>query len=299
MRIVVSPHSGFCFGVHRAIEVALEAVREHGKVYCVGPLIHNRQAVEELRREGLDTVASLDDVPAGAPVLVRTHGAGPELYRRSEAGAHELIDATCPFVMRAQEAARQYQEEGYQVLVLGDKQHPEAQGIVQHTGDKAIVIQGAEELAEIEVRGRVAVVCQTTQRVGQLQALVEALMPLTRELRVANTICDATTQRQQASEELAREVDVMIVVGGYHSANTSRLAQICAATGTPTHHVETAEELEDAWFAGADVAGVSAGASTPDEAIAAVAERVAELGGEGSRIEWSGRNKSRGGEVSR
>ncbi|MCD6350567.1 MAG: 4-hydroxy-3-methylbut-2-enyl diphosphate reductase [Armatimonadetes bacterium] len=293
MKIIISPHAGFCFGVQRAISIALEAVREHGKVYCVGPLIHNTQAVEDLRRQGLDTVESQQEVPRKAPVLVRTHGAGPELYEAARRLQHLLIDATCPFVTRAHEAARQFQQEGYQVLVLGDRQHPEAQGIVQHTGGHALIVEQPGEIEGLDLAPRVAIVCQTTQRRENLQALVAAVLPRVRELRVANTICDATTQRQEASQHLARQVDVMVVVGGYHSANTTRLAQICQATGTPTHHVEVAEELDPKWFEGAQTVGVSAGASTPDDIIEAVVNRLAEIGGEGSEIIWPDRDEKR------
>lgn len=296
MRIIVARHAGFCFGVQRAIDVALEAVKERGRVYCIGPLIHNRQAVEDLARQGLDVAESLEEVPVGAPVMVRTHGAGPELYEETRARGHPLIDATCPFVLRAHKAAQAYQRDGFQVLVLGDREHPEAQGIVQHTGGEATIVEGPEEVESLKLSPRVALVCQTTQRVERLQALVQALLPRTRELCVANTICDATAQRQEASAELARRVDVMIVVGGLHSANTSRLAQICSATGTPTHHVETADELRREWVEGAKVVGVSAGASTPDAAIEAVCRKLASFGGPDSEIEWPDRQADRRGD---
>ncbi len=278
MRVIVAEHAGFCFGVKRAIDIALQAVEEHGRVYCIGPLIHNRQAVEQLRRKGLEVADSLDEVPKNALVMIRTHGAGPELIQQIAARGHKIIDATCPFVKRAQHAARRFTDQGYQVLVLGDKDHPEARALVQHTGGKATIIQDPAEVDGIKLRPRVAVVCQTTQRMADLQALVEKLLPRVQELLVANTICDATAQRQAASAQLASQVDVMIVVGGYHSANTTRLAQICAATGTPTHHVETADELREEWFSQARVVGVTAGASTPDELIQAVVQRIQDFG---------------------
>lgn len=286
MRVIVAPHAGFCFGVQRAIEIALRAVAEHGKVYCVGPLIHNRQAVEELRRKGLEVVEELDQVPAGAPVMIRTHGAGPRLYEQVARRGHTIIDATCPFVMRAHRAAKEYTEEGYDVVVLGDRDHPEARGLAQHTGGRAVIVEEAAEVDALPLSSRVAVVCQTTQRLDRLQALIAALLPRVQELRVANTICDATAQRQSASAELAQRVDVMIVVGGYHSANTTRLAQICKATGTETYHVETAEELQEGWFDEADTVGVTAGASTPDDAIRAVVQRIVDIGGPGSYVDW-------------
>lgn len=284
MRVVVAPHAGFCFGVRRAIEMARRAVAEGRPVYSLGPLIHNRQAVDNLGRQGLTPVEDPDDVPAGARVMIRTHGAGRDVYERLRARGMEIIDATCPFVTRAHDAARRFHEEGYQVLVLGDREHPEAQGIVQQTDGAAVIVSRSEDVDHLALSSRVAVVCQTTQRRDNLLALIEAVLPRVQELRVANTICDATTQRQRASAELARAVDVMIVVGGYHSANTRRLAEICAAAGTPTHHVEVAEELRPEWFAGASVVGITAGASTPDDVLRAVAHRAVEIGGPGSEI---------------
>ncbi|MCX7598030.1 MAG: 4-hydroxy-3-methylbut-2-enyl diphosphate reductase [Armatimonadetes bacterium] len=284
MKIVVAPHAGFCFGVRRAIEMARRAVAEGRPVYSLGPLIHNRQAVENLRCQGLTPVEGPAYVPEGARVMIRTHGAGRDIYQQLRTRGVEVIDATCPFVTRAHDAARRFHQEGYQVLVLGDREHPEAQGIVQQTDGAAVIVSRPEDIDGLELSPRVAVVCQTTQRRDNLLALVAAILPRVQELRVANTICDATTQRQQASAELAKAVDVMIVVGGYHSANTRRLAEICAAAGTRTHHVEVADELRPEWFVEAKVVGITAGASTPDDVLRAVAQRVLEIGGPGSEI---------------
>ncbi|MBC7287958.1 MAG: 4-hydroxy-3-methylbut-2-enyl diphosphate reductase [Armatimonadetes bacterium] len=286
LRIVISPHAGFCFGVRRAIRLAEEATAQRGQVYSLGPLIHNRQAVERLRDLGLIPVESIDEVPDAAPVMIRTHGAGPALVREAQQRGHEIVDATCPFVARAHKSARRFHEQGYQVFVLGDRSHPESLGIVEYTGGEAIIVEEPEEIDQLDLAPRVAIVCQTTQRFDRLQALVQAVLPRVQELLVANTICDATTQRQQASEALAHEADVMLVVGGYHSANTRRLYEICSATGTPTYHIEVPEEIRAEWVSGARTVGITAGASTPDEIIAAVAERVAELGGAGSEIVW-------------
>ncbi len=286
LRIIVAPHAGFCFGVRRAIRIAEEAVAERGRVYCLGPLIHNRQAVDRLRSLGLIPVESLDDVPPRAPVMIRTHGSGPELIRQARERGHEIIDATCPFVTRAHQSARKFRDQGYQVLVLGDRNHPESRGIVEYTDGEAVIVEEPGELENVKLAPRVAIVCQTTQRFDRLDALVRAVLPRVHELRVANTICDATTQRQEASRELARQVDAMIVVGGYHSANTRRLHEICGATGTPSYHIEVAEEVQPEWLVGVEAVGITAGASTPDEIIEAVARRVAELGGPGSRILW-------------
>lgn len=284
MKVVIAHNAGFCFGVRRAIDMARRAAAESGHVYSLGPLIHNRQAVEALREQGVEVVNSLDEMPPSATVMIRTHGAGPDVYDAISERELPLVDTTCPFVMRAHTVAARFHQEGYQVLVLGDREHPESQGIVAHTGGAATIVSDPAEADDLRLRAQVAVVCQTTQRLGNLVDLVARVLPRVQELRVANTICDATAQRQWHSETLAGKVDVTIVVGGYDSANTRRLAEICEETGTPTYHIETAKELDPEWVLGAELVGVTAGASTPDEAIRAVAEAIAAIGGPDSEV---------------
>lgn len=280
LTIIGVEEAGFCFGVKRALQLANEATEEHPEVACLGPLIHNRQVVEDLEERGMRVVESIEDVPPGAAALIRAHGAGPAVYEAAAERKVDLIDATCPFVRRVQQAAARFAEDDYQVLVLGEREHPEAQAIVAHAGGHAVIIEDAGELEGIKTSDRVAVVCQTTQRLDKLQALVSDLLPQITELRVANTICDATSKRQKASLSVARQVDLMIVIGGYHSANTNRLAQICRATGTRTEHIETADELRGEWLEGVERVGITAGASTPPEAVEAVRTRLLELASE-------------------
>ncbi|MFW6437623.1 MAG: 4-hydroxy-3-methylbut-2-enyl diphosphate reductase [Armatimonadota bacterium] len=280
LTIIGVEEAGFCFGVKRALQLANEATERHSEVACLGPLIHNRQVVEDLEARGMRVVDAIEDVPAGSAALVRAHGAGPAVYAAANEHGIDLIDATCPFVRRVQQAAARFAEDDYQVLVLGEREHPEAQAIVAHAGGRATIVEDAGELESIETTDRVAVVCQTTQRLDKLQQLVTALLPRISELRVANTICDATSKRQKASVTVARQVDLMLVIGGYHSANTNRLAQICRATGTPTEHIETADELQGDWLEGVNIVGITAGASTPPEAVDAVRARLLELAAE-------------------
>jgi 4-hydroxy-3-methylbut-2-enyl diphosphate reductase len=274
VEILLANQAGFCFGVRRALEMAEEATRRHERVHALGPLIHNPQVVQRLERQGLVICEQPETLPAGSVAMVRAHGAGPEVYELASARGITLLDATCPFVTRVHRKAAQFARRGYQVLVLGDPHHPEAEGILAHTGGKAAIVESPADLASLRLRRRVAVVCQTTQTLDALRSLVDALLPLVQELIVANTICDATANRQEASLAVARQVDLMIVIGGYHSANTNRLAEICAATGTPTHHIEEAGELQEEWLEGVAKVGVTAGASTPAEAIEAVVERL-------------------------
>lgn len=270
MNIILAENAGFCFGVRRALEMAEAATRDHDRVYSLGPLIHNPQAVARLAEQGLVVCEDPQELPPGSVAMIRAHGAGPATYELAAARQVTLLDATCPFVRHVHEKAAEFVRQGYQVLVLGDPNHPEAQGIVAHTGGQATIVQAPEDLETLQLAPRVAVVSQTTQTYEALQALEAALRPRVQELEVANTVCDATTKRQAASLELAQRVPAMVVVGGYHSANTRRLAEICARTGTPTYHVETAAELQAEWFTEVETVGVTAGASTPEDAIAEV-----------------------------
>jgi 4-hydroxy-3-methylbut-2-enyl diphosphate reductase len=274
MKIILAEHAGFCFGVRRAIQRAMGETRQRGRLYSQGPLIHNRQVVDGLRDEGLEPVESIEDVPPGAAVMLRTHGVGPTVYQRAEERGLEVIDATCPFVARAQKEAARLDSAGYRVLVLGEPDHPEAQAIREHTGGRAHIVQSPGDVNLSALTNRAAIVCQTTQRIEALQELTNAVLPHVQELVVASTICDATAHRQEAARVMAQQVDVVVVIGGRHSANTTRLAQICADSGKPTYHVETADEIECAWFEGAGTVGITAGASTPDQAIEDALHRI-------------------------
>lgn len=276
-RILIVNEAGFCFGVRRALQLAQQATEHAAPVYCLGPPIHNRQVVEQLQARGLRVVDDIHQVAPGATVLIRAHGAGPSVYQFAADHGIEVIDATCPFVRRVQQAARQLVEQGYQVLVLGEREHPETRAIVEHAQGQPLIVEDPAELEQVRLADRVAIVCQTTQRLDNLRRLVDFILPRTAQLLVMNTMCDATARRQQASLEIARQVDLMIVIGGFHSANTARLAQICRDAGTPTRHIETADELQPDWFEGVQRIGITAGASTPTEAIDAVRQRIEQM----------------------
>jgi 4-hydroxy-3-methylbut-2-enyl diphosphate reductase len=239
----------------------------------LGPLIHNPQAVESLRARGVDVAACLDEVSDGT-LVIRTHGVDPAIIRAARDKGLDVVDATCPFVSTAHQVADLLHTEGYCVVIVGEADHPEVEGILAYAGPEALVVEEVADLPAKLPSRRVGVVVQTTQSLARLTAVVDALLPRVSELRVHNTICSATGKRQRSAEDLARDVDVMIVVGGRNSGNTSRLAEICAAVNARTHLVETAEELDLEWFAGASRVGVTGGASTPDEQIHGVIAAV-------------------------
>lgn len=277
MRVEVARHAGVCYGVERALKMAEEAAEAGGSVRTLGPLIHNPQAVQSLREKGVEVAACLDEAEDGT-LVIRTHGVDPAILADAAQRGLDVVDATCPFVTKAHEAAETLVDGGYAVVIVGEPDHPEVEGIVAHARHEAIVVEEVGDLPEKLPSRRVGVVVQTTQSSERLDMVVSALLPRTAELRVFNTICSATVQRQEAAHELAGRVDVMLVVGGHNSGNTTRLTEICRAANPRTHHVETAEEIDATWFEDAGVVGVTAGASTPDEQMAGVVRAVEAMG---------------------
>jgi (E)-4-hydroxy-3-methyl-but-2-enyl pyrophosphate reductase len=282
VEIIVADNAGFCFGVKRALELVARAADDTSRpVYTLGALIHNPQEIARLEARGVRQVASADEVREGALVL-SAHGVDPSLEKGARLRGLPVIDATCPFVKRAHGHIVTLAREGYSVVILGDPGHREVEGLAARVGGKAAIVATATEAEQLPLRKRYGLVVQTTQRPQALREVAGELAERCRELRVFNTICEATMKRQESARELAEKADVMIVVGGRNSANTKRLAEICAATGTPAHHVETADELESAWVEGAARVGVTAGASTPDWIIEDVVARLRELEAETS-----------------
>lgn len=275
MRVVTAKSAGFCYGVRRALDAVMEAARTEGKrMYTLGPLIHNPQVVERLARNGVQAVESIEDMPTGGIIVMPSHGVpNPILDRATELGL-EIVDVTCPFVSKVQNLAGDLRDQGYQVVILGDAGHTEVRGIMSRAGDDALVVSGAGDLQSHKLGKKVAVVAQTTQTLDGYIELVREVARQTDEVRAFNTICHATSERQTAAVEMAQDVDVVIVVGGRNSANTRRLAELCAATGVPTRHIETADEVDQSWFEGAEKVGLTAGASTPDWIIEEVADRL-------------------------
>ena len=277
VQIRVSESAGFCWGVERALRLAREAAAgAPGPIHTLGPLIHNPSVIASLAGQGIEVV----DDPAAkgeGTIIIRSHGVPLETMAELSRRDLTVIDATCTFVKAAQEKAARLREEGYFVVVLGEPAHPEVLGIRSYAGPDSLVVQAPADLPPELPRRRVGVVVQTTQSPERLAALVAALAPRVRELRVYNTICHATEERQQAAVAMASTVDLVVVVGGRNSGNTSRLADLCAAVQPRTHHVEEAEEILPEWFSGVRTVGVTAGASTPPEQIEAVVARLEEI----------------------
>jgi 4-hydroxy-3-methylbut-2-enyl diphosphate reductase len=278
MEIILAKSAGFCFGVRRATQMAFEAAAQHDAICSLGPVIHSPQVVKGLAEQGVKVVADVDEIPPGS-VIIRSHGVTASEMARVQEKNLTIVDATCPFVKKAQEYATRLSEEGYTVVIVGEVEHPEVQGIVSYAGEAVVhVVADARQAAALPRMNKVGILAQTTQLYENLKDIMEVCLTKCQELRVFNTICDATSVRQNEAREIARTVDLMFVIGGHASANTSRLARICRELQPHTWHIETAEEIEPGWFSGVTRVGVTAGASTPRWLIDEVVARIAALG---------------------
>lgn len=291
MEVIRAKRAGACYGVQRALDMADEVIADGRRAYTLGPLIHNPQVVADLAARGAEAVSSVEEIrwegaaEASAPaegaacpaedvpsVVIRSHGVTPQVLAAVEDRGFSVVDATCPHVSRAQHAAAELAAEGCRVIVVGEAGHPEVEGLTawaEEAGGKVDVVAAPEEIPE-GLYDPVGVVAQTTQRRENLEAVVAALREAGLAPIVKNTICSATRQRQEAAADLASAVDAMVVIGGRNSSNTTRLAEVCALTCPRTFHIESADELDPAAFAGCRRVGVTAGASTPENQIAAV-----------------------------
>ncbi len=277
MEILIAKSSGFCFGVKRAINMAQECADEKNEeIYTLGPIIHNPQVVKKLERSNIVPRDEVSDIDKGT-VIVRSHGITLQETEEIDRKGLDMVDATCPFVKKAHEILSLLCEEGYAVIIVGEKDHPEVKGIISYGNGDVTVAASADEIRDMPMKGRLGIVAQTTQSMSNLQEIVSLCLTKCTELRVFNTICNATTIRQSDSSSLAGQVDCMIVVGGRNSANTNRLAEMCRALQPRTHHVEVASEVDADWFDGVSRVGITAGASTPDWIINEVVALVKEI----------------------
>jgi 4-hydroxy-3-methylbut-2-en-1-yl diphosphate reductase len=276
MKVILAKRAGFCFGVKRATHMAFEAAGKGSKTFTLGPIIHSPQVVQKLEEMGVKVVRDLDNTDSGT-IIIRSHGVLASEMDEAVQKQLEIVDATCPFVKKAQEHVKSLSEAGYGVVVVGDADHPEVQGIVSYGGDKVCVVGSGEEVKKLPKMNKIGIVAQTTQSFENLKNVVSECLLRGGEIRVFNTICDATAVRQEEAKELACQVDCMLVVGGFNSANTRRLSEVCAEIQPRTHHIETAAEIDPDWFEGVERVGVTAGASTPKWIIDEVMNRIEEL----------------------
>jgi len=265
MGIKLAETAGFCMGVKRAVDMVLEIARnkEDKKVYTYGPLIHNPQTVELLRKRGVVPVNSIEAIQDGI-VVIRAHGISPREKKEISEKGVKIVDATCPRVARVQAIIKKHSSLGYKIIIAGDKEHPEVTSLLGYSSDNGIVINSEEDVSNLPLYDKVCVVAQTTQDSVRYKKITKEITQKFPEAIIFNTICDSTEKRQAEVRDLSSEMDGIIIVGGRNSANTQRLAQISEGCGTRTCHIETAEELDDIDLSGCKNIGVSAGASTPN-----------------------------------
>lgn len=282
MEILKASDMGFCFGVRRAVEMMEQEAATGRPIASLGSVVHNPQVVGRLKQRGLDVITTFDDLD-GRRLAITAHGVGPTVIEEAQSRGLDLVDTTCPIVTRAQQWAKKLVDEGFAVIVYGDPEHKETRGILGWARGKAIVLRTADDIGTLpeDLPSRIGVLVQTTHTEANFAAFVNRLltarMHRISELRVINTLCNATTGQQAAARELAHQVDVVVVVGGRESANTRHLAEVCREEGVRAFHIETPDELQPEWFEGVHRTGVTAGASTPDYAVDDVIERLRQI----------------------
>jgi 4-hydroxy-3-methylbut-2-enyl diphosphate reductase len=281
LEILLAEHSGFCFGVKRAIQMAKDASHQNQPIYTIGPLIHNPQMVNDLKEQGI-LLAEHPEALHDATVIVRSHGISKAEREMLVKNSNRIIDATCPYVCKAQDFVKLLCLEGYAVIIMGDKTHPEVTAMLSYCDENTSVVSNADELPE-QTWNKLGVISQTTKNMAALRDLVQKLVPNVKELRLFNTICSATTLRQEATTALAKKSDLMVIIGGHNSSNTRMLAALCAGI-TETLHVETAVEIGLEQVSAKHSIGLTAGASTPDYLIVDVYNRINELTGDRTSV---------------
>jgi (E)-4-hydroxy-3-methyl-but-2-enyl pyrophosphate reductase len=275
----IAHRTGFCYGVREAIDKAKEAAAAGKRTHTLGQVVHNEGVIAQLQAQGIETVDTLDQVLEGAAVVIRAHGVRPEVLARAESRGLDVIDGTCTWVIQEQREITKLVEEGYSIVLLGTPRHPEVVGLLGFAPD-AIVVDEEPDWAKIPKRKKMALLSQSTQPPWKFEKLAAFMVGRCHELKIVNTVCPVTIRRQEDTIEAARDVDLMVVVGGRSSANTKELTRLCGIVGTRAIQIESEGDLTDASvFADAEVVGVTGGTSTPIEDLRCVAERILRLAG--------------------
>lgn len=274
MRILTPKRIGCCFGVKRAIKLTEDALSNGKPAYIFGELVHNETITRELSKKGLRTVGGIGDVKEEGTLIIRAHGISPDARKKAEEKTLEIVDATCPIVRQAQVAAKKLEEEGYQVLIVGDKAHAEIKGILGHLNNEALVVSSHKEIDLKKLRQKVGLIFQTTHSTEFCKDVVAEVMKTAREVKVVNTICADIQKRQEDAVRLAKKADLMIIVGSRHSSNTNKLKKLCLKYNKNTIQIETARDLTPARLKKVKSVGIIGGASTPDILIGEVRQKL-------------------------
>ena len=274
MEINLAKNYGFCFGVKRAIDIA----EESKNATTMGPLIHNNEEINRLKKNfDVTTAHSMDEIGDAQKVIIRTHGIVKDDLAKLESSNKEIIDATCPFVTKPQEIVEKMSKEKYKIIIFGDENHPEVKGVKSYAVNEPVVVLHVDELKNVPLGPKIAIVSQTTKKYVEFMAIVNYLVERVSEVRVFNTICNATFENQDAARELSLKSDIMIVIGGKNSSNTKQLLNISEENCKDCYLVENEKELENSWFEGKQKCGVTAGASTPGWIIEKIITKIREF----------------------
>ena len=279
MKVTVAESAGFCFGVKRAVEMVYEEAAKGGNVYTLGPIIHNEQVVNDLASKGvrvIDEPAELEQISGEATVIIRSHGISGQTYRRLQQYPVKIVDATCPFVGKIHRIVAEKSQQGYQIVIIGNKQHPEVEGIRGWCKEEAIVIETLEEADKFipDSDKKLCIVSQTTFNYKKFKDIVDIFSKKSYDILVMNTICNATEERQTEAGTIARQSDAMLVIGGKHSSNTQKLYEICSKECPNTYFIQTLDDLDLEQFQSFRSVGITAGASTPNNIIKEVQSYV-------------------------
>ena len=277
MKILLAKDAGYCFGVRDAVSLAYETAEKEGEVFMLGDIVHNENVVEELEEAGVKVVDSLDKVPDNKPILFRAHGTVPDVWKESKMREMEVVDATCPLVTEIHEEVKKLHSENRKIIIIGDHGHDEVNGIKEQV-ENAIVVANPEEAMQLRKIKKAGVVSQSTQMIENVQEIINILMTKVFDLRFVNTICFPTRRNHEQIKNLSEICDIMIVIGSFTSANSKRLTELAKMRNERTFQVTSAEDLEIDWFQNSDTVGVSAGASTPDNIINQVLDKIKSIG---------------------
>ena len=273
MKILVAKDAGYCFGVRDAVNLAKKSGGEYDSVYMLGDIVHNERVVSDLEKSGSVVVNNLDEIPEDKPVLFRAHGTDPKVWKEAQKKNLKIIDATCPLVTEIHEEIKILESENRKTIIIGDHGHDEVMGIAAQV-KKPIIISNVDEAKKIGRLRKAGVVSQSTQMIENVQEIVSILMEKVYDLRFVNTICYPTRKNHTQIKELANISDVMVIIGSFTSANSKRLTELAKQRNENSYQVVDENDIKEEWFKGVDTVGISAGASTPDNIISNVIEKI-------------------------
>ena len=277
MKILLAKDAGYCFGVRDAVNLAYDTAKDHGEVYMLGTIVHNEKVVEDLSKSGTKVVDELVEVPSDKPILFRAHGTAPNIWDKANQKKLNIIDATCPLVTEIHDEIKKLEAEGRRTIIIGDHGHDEVVGIAAQVKDP-IIVANVKEARALRKMKKAGVVSQSTQMIENVQEIINVLMQKVFDLRFVNTICFPTRRNHEQIKELATQCEVMIIIGSFTSANSKRLTQLALERNKRSYQVTCADDMEAFWFENCETVGISAGASTPDDIIRDVVEKIKEIG---------------------